>query len=229
MTECYNFLRLVDRDCIVKFVTSNKTGTRDVVLQTIKESGQVTVEELAQAADVSPVTVRHHVNVLQAEGLIEATAVRRKVGRPYYVYALSEKGQELFPKRYVSLTNRLLSELKSRLPADTVAEIFKGVVDGVITEHEGAFEHLSLEEKLDYLVQLLGKEGFLARWERDETSYKLIEYSCPYISVGSKHSDVCNIDKELMLNVLQLPVQQHSCMLEGADCCEFSVAAETIR
>lgn len=212
----------------MKFVTSNKKlSTRDVVLQTIQAFSQVTVDDLAQAAEVSPVTVRHHVHSLQAEGLIEATAVRRKVGRPYYVYTLSEKGQETFPKRYVSLTNRLLSELKSRLPADTVSDIFKGVVDGVITEHEGAFEHLPFEGKLDYLVKILGKEGFLARWERDDDSYKLIEYSCPYISVGSKHTDVCNIDKELMLNVLKMPIQQHSCMLEGADCCEFSVAAES--
>lgn len=209
----------------MKSVTSKrKNNTRDTILQAIKATPQITVDGLAQAANISPVTVRHHVNALMAEGLIEAESVRRKVGRPYYVYSLSEQGQELFPRRYVSLTNRLLDELKARLPAEEVTEIFKGVVEGVVAEHEGSFEHLAIENKLDYLVKLLGQEGFLARWEKGTDGYKLIEYSCPYLSVGTQHTDVCNIDKELMLTVLQTPIQQHSCMLDGADCCEFSFA-----
>lgn len=175
--------------------------------------------------EVSPVTVRHHLNGLQADGLIESDSVRRKVGRPYFVYSISEKGQELFPKRYVRLTSRLLEELKNRLPASTLQDIMQGVVQGVIADHEGQFEHLPLEERLNYLVELLAEEGFLAEWQKDENGYTITEYSCPYISVGQKHTEVCTFDKELMLQVIQSPVTQHSCMLEGADCCEFSIAA----
>ena len=61
-----------------------KRTTRDIILHTIKSSPQSTVEELAGAADISPVTVRHHLNALQAEGTIESATIRRKVGRPYY-------------------------------------------------------------------------------------------------------------------------------------------------
>jgi predicted ArsR family transcriptional regulator len=158
-----------------------------------------------------------------ADNLIEATAVRRKVGRPYYTYSLSADGQELFPKRYVRLTSRILNELKARLPEEMVAEIFKGVVQGIIAEHAGEFESLPMESKLDYLVDMLGEEGFLSSWEKTADGYKVVEYSCPYISVGHEHSEVCTFDKELMLTVLQTPVHQHSCMLEGATCCEFSL------
>ena len=67
----------------MKSVTSKrKNNTRDTILQAIKSTPQITVDGLAQAADISPVTVRHHVNALLAEGLIEAESVRRKVGRP---------------------------------------------------------------------------------------------------------------------------------------------------
>jgi predicted ArsR family transcriptional regulator len=211
----------------VKYVTNNqKQSTREVILHTIKASPESTIDTLAEAADVSPVTVRHHVNSLLADGMIEATAVRRKVGRPYFVYTLSENGQELFPKRYVRLTSRLLDELKTRLPDDMVAEIFKGVVQAILADHAGEFETLSMEKRLDYLVAMLGDEGFLSSWEKTADGYKLIEYSCPYISVGHEHSEVCTFDKELMLTVLQMPVQQHSCMLEGASCCEFSLTTE---
>ncbi len=211
----------------MKSVSSkNKQSTRDLILLKIKSSQQANVEELAEAANVSPVTVRHHLNSLQAEGLIEATSVRRKVGRPYYVYSISEKGQELFPKRYVRLTSRLLDELKARLPAELVNDVFSSVVEGVIDDHRGQFEHLPIEKRLDYLVELLGDEGFLAEWEKVDGRYTITEYSCPYLSVGRTHTEICTFDKELIVNVLQTPVEQHSCMLQGADCCEFSVTVD---
>jgi predicted ArsR family transcriptional regulator len=204
-----------------------KRTTRDVILHSIKSSPHSTVEELAEAADVSPVTVRHHLNALLAAGSIEAASVRRKVGRPYYVYSLSEQGQELFPKRYVRLTNRLLGQMKDRLPQTLIDEIFAGVVDNVLEEHRGEFEHLPLEGRLEYLVNLLAEEGFLSTWEKTDTGFRLVEYSCPYLSIGAAHAEICTFDKKLMDGVLQLPVQQESCMLHGADCCQFTVSITT--
>ncbi|MCA9948109.1 MAG: DeoR family transcriptional regulator [Anaerolineales bacterium] len=211
----------------MKTITSkNKQSTREIILHAIKTSSQANIEKLAEVADVSPVTVRHHINTLQAAGLIESESIRRKVGRPYYVYSLSEKGQELFPKRYIRLTTRLLDELKARLPEEVVQEVFNSVVQGVLDDHEGEYEHLPFENKLDYLVGLLGDEGFTSTWERSELGYILREHSCPYISIGQHHNEICTIDTELIINVLQAPIKQHSCLLQGADCCEFVIAEE---
>ncbi|MFZ1397769.1 MAG: ArsR family transcriptional regulator [Candidatus Promineifilaceae bacterium] len=213
------------KDSIVKSVTSKgKQSTRDLILHALKSSAQSNIESLADAADVSPITVRHHLNSLQAEGLIEVESVRRKVGRPYYVYSLTEKGNELFPQKYFSLTNRLLEELKDRLPPETVNEIFISLVERMMEERSGEFEGLSFEGRLNYVVNLLATEGFLARWEKTEDGrYQIIEYSCPYISMGQQHTEVCTLDKQLMINVLGTAVEQHSCMLQGDDCCQFTL------
>ncbi len=209
----------------MKSVTSKeKQSTRDLILHTLKAAAQSNIESLAQAADVSPITVRHHLNSLQADGLIEVESVRRKVGRPFYVYSLTEKGNELFPQKYFSLTNRLLEELKDRLPPETVNEIFISLVQRILEERAGEFEELSFEERLNYVIHLLGTEGFLARWEKmADGRYQIIEYSCPYISMGQQHAEVCTLDKQLMITVLGTAVEQHSCMLDGDDCCQFTM------
>lgn len=209
----------------MKSVSSKgKQSTRDLILHALKSSAQSPIDTLAEAAEISPVTVRHHLNALQAEGLIEVESIRRKVGRPYYVYSLSEKGHELFPQKYFSLTNRLLEELKDRLPAETVNEIFISLVERMMEEHAGKFEGLPFEERLNYVINLLGTEGFLARWEKmADGRYQIIEYSCPYISMGHQHTEVCTLDKQLMITVLGTAVEQHSCMLQGDDCCQFTL------
>lgn len=213
----------------MKTVSDNaKQSTRDIILHTIKRRNQATVDELAEAANVSPVTVRHHLNALQADGLLETDSVRRKVGRPYYVYSLSDQGHELFPKRYVRLSTRLLAELKDRFPSEVVVELFETAVQRVVEENEAEFRGLSFEKRLDFLVKLLAEEGFLSRWEKDDQGYRIIEYSCPYVSLGQEHGEVCTFDKNLIIAVLQTDVHQHSCILKGDNCCEFSISEQAL-
>jgi predicted ArsR family transcriptional regulator len=205
--------------------SKGKQNTKDIILRTLKSSNQAKVGELANAADVSPVTVRHHLNSLQAENLIEVSSVRRKVGRPYYVYSLSDKGHELFPQKYMRLTDRLLDVLKAQLPPETVSQLFNGIVQTIVDEHRSKIEDLSIEERLTYLVSLLAEEGFLARWERSNGEYRLTEFSCPYYSLVDRHSEICMFDKALIVNVLQTPVTQQSCITDGGHCCEFTFPA----
>lgn len=207
----------------MKIVTGNSKNTRDIILETLKATNQATVEELAKAADVSPVTVRHHLNVLQAEGFLTASSIRRKIGRPHYIYSLSDTGHELFPKRYALLSSRLLDELKNRFSGEIIADLFKGVVQRITTDHKGEFETLRFEDKLNYVIHLLEKEGFLAQWELIDGQYQLTEYSCPYVSIGQEHTEVCTFDKGLIQIVLNTEIEQHSCMIRGDTCCQFTI------
>jgi predicted transcriptional regulator len=46
----------------------------------------MSVEQIAKSLGVKPVTVRHHLNVLKAGGMIEAEQLRGKVGRPTMLF-----------------------------------------------------------------------------------------------------------------------------------------------
>lgn len=215
-------------DFIVKVISSKQgKSTREIILHAIKASNHSTVGTLAKAADISPVTVRHHLNSLQADNLITSESVRRKVGRPYYVYSLSQEGAELFPKRYVQLSSRLLDELKTHLPSEQVKTIVSNIAAGILNDYKGEYENLPFEQQLDFLVKLLNSEGFLSSWEKTEEGYSLIEYSCPYLSVSKEHNELCSFDTELILGVLQTTVEHRSCMIQGAEHCEFTMSRQT--
>jgi predicted ArsR family transcriptional regulator len=202
----------------------SKDSTRDIILRALKNTTGATVDELAEVADVSPVTVRHHLNALQGEGLLLSDTVRRKVGRPHYVYSLSEDGHELFPKKYARLSSRLLQEMKHQFSPEMVSELFDHVVSRIVEENRKDFENLSFRQRLNFLVELLAEEGFLARWEETEQGeFRLIETSCPYISVGQSHDEICSFDTGLMSAIMSTEVKQHSCMLGGDSCCQFTI------
>src|SRR5690242_11106290 len=76
---------------------------RAEVLRHIQVNGSASIKDLEGAIGVTTTAVREQVAHLLHEGFIQATRVRGEVGRPYYVYSLTAKAQDLFPKDYAAL------------------------------------------------------------------------------------------------------------------------------
>jgi len=202
------------------------TQTRDIILRTLRSRGKCSVNDLAQASLVSPVSVRHHLSNLQAESLVSVEDERHGVGRPRQLFSLTESGLDLFPSRYVRLTNRLLDEIKESMPGRKVEQLFTGVASTMVADVARRLEGLPLEQRLERMVELLTEEGFDAQIERQEGRILIREISCPYFRIGRKHPEVCAVDQAFIATALSLPVERVTCQLEGADTCTFSVALE---
>ena len=200
------------------------SSTHDDILRAIKAQGRVTVAELAARTQITPVSVRHHLTSLQAEGLVKSIEVRQGVGRPRLVYSLTEAGQERFPARYLRLSERLLDQLKTTLPPAALEEMFTRMGEGMVAENKARFEGKRLEEKMALLMELLGTEGFLAKWNRTGETISLTEYSCPYLRIGQRHPEVCAIDQTVIQQLLNASVEKTTCVLDGADRCVFVIS-----
>jgi len=203
-------------------------STRDVILRTLRSRGKCAVKELADAARISPVSVRHHLSNLQAEGLVEIEEIRHGVGRPRQVFSLTDRAMDLFPSRYFSLTHRLLGEIKDNLPPNTVDAIFSGVAATMAGDYAESLAGLPLEERLQRLVESLSLEGFDAEVERIGDRILIHELSCPYYRIGREHPEVCLVDQTFIATALSLPVEKVTCLLNGHSHCTFSIPQETV-
>jgi predicted ArsR family transcriptional regulator len=199
------------------------TGTRETILRTLRGRGRCTVNDLADASGVSPVSVRHHLASLQAEGLIDAEEVRHGVGRPRLVFSLSESGLDHFPSRYYHLTRRLLSEIKVRMPENQVDDLMAGLAETMAHSYAAELGQLPLTQRLERLIELLNQEGFDADVQRDGDTVLIRELSCPYYRMGQQHPEVCMIDKAFIAAALSLPVERVTCLLDGDAHCTFSI------
>jgi predicted ArsR family transcriptional regulator len=200
-------------------------STRERVLQTLLKQHRCTINELAEAVDINPISVRHHISKLQADGLVSSDEERHGVGRPRQLYFLTEAGMEHFPTRYMRLAIRLLEQLKEQIPAEMVNQLFMQMATDLVEKYASPAktQGLSTEQRLEFVKGLLKNEGFDIEWERVGDNYYIREVSCPYLHVGQNHPEVCWIDQTLISAVLDLPTEKVKCVLNGDNNCTYVV------
>jgi DeoR family transcriptional regulator, suf operon transcriptional repressor len=196
-------------------------STRDRVLQTLLNQQRCTINELAEAVDINPISVRHHINKLQADGLVDTAEEKHGVGRPRRFYFLTERGREHFPTRYLRLTLRLLEQLKETVPQPLVNKLFTQMAQDLAASYKMELEGLTLEERLDLVKDLLTNEGFTVDWEKQGDQIQIRESNCPYFRIGQNHPEVCSVDQTLISTVLSVPAEKIQCMLYGDTYCTY--------
>jgi predicted ArsR family transcriptional regulator len=200
--------------------------TRDKVLKTLLTHPRRTINELADEVGISPISIRHHISSLSAEGLVNSDEERHGVGRPRQVFFLTESGVEQFPTRYVRLTIRLLEQLKETMPAALVKQLFTQMAQELAKDlaADANTQGLTMEERLDLVKSILQQEGFTIEWEQQGDQYQIREISCPYYFVGQDHPEVCAVDQILISTMLSSPAEKTKCILNGDTYCTYVVS-----
>ncbi len=200
-------------------------GTKDKILKTLLRQPHRTITDLAEAVGITPISVRHHLTNLEMEGLVAAEEEKHGVGRPRLVYTLTEAGMEKFPTKYLRLTTRLLAQMKESMPGPVVRNLFNQIAEDLAREYTDQMQGMSMEERLDFVKDLLSREGFTVEWERQGDEYQIHEISCPYYQIGVAHPEVCTVDQTLISRMLAVPASKVQCILDGGVHCTYVVQA----
>jgi predicted ArsR family transcriptional regulator len=199
--------------------------TRQKIVELLRERGQATVKELADAVGLTQMAVRHHLNVLYGENLVTTSSVRRKgqPGRPQLVYALTEAANTLFPEDYYRLTDYLLDELKATLGPADLEELLRRIASRITAKGPPIRSGQPPEERLDQLVQFLGEKGYAAQWEKEASHYVIRILTCPYRQVAREHDEICGLDMQMIKDSLDTDPVQTSCMAHGDQYCTYEI------
>ncbi len=195
--------------------------TRQAIMQALRRAGSCTVSDLATVAGISHITVRHHLNRLQAEGLVAVEEKRQPIGRPVYHFRLTEAGKGQFPQQYSLLVRHLLDELKQSLPLDRVDALIGALAGAMAADIRQEFASLTAGERMERLIAVLTREGVTAQWQQGPDGLRLVEYHCPYYLVGQQHPELCQIDAALIRTALDAEVERRTCLLAGDTACTY--------
>jgi len=197
--------------------------TREHILKILQERGQATVDELSEELQLTSATIRHHLDTLRGEGLVEAPSIRRRStpGRPQYIYTLTEAADQHFPKNYAGLANMMLSEIKERLQPEQVDDVLHSIARRIAGEFLPGPAGEDFENRLNRAVAFLNDKGYMASCAKNEAGFSLQITNCPYRNVAHTHAQICKIDKSLISQLLDITPRRLSHMSSGGESCTF--------
>ena len=205
--------------------------TKQQILTLLKRTGSATVEEAAGALAVASMTARQHLVGLERDGLIEAQKVKRSNGRPHYLYTLTLRGEETFPRRYDLLAEILLDEI-GRLegrdieplsPGEKRSLLVQRSADRMVERYRFQVEGRSLEDRVAAVTNVLHLIGGFAEWLRNDDGFEIRDYNCVFSRLLTASQNGCEWHVRLLTQLLQYPVQ-HEHVVDGrVQCCRYLI------
>ncbi len=183
-------------------------------------AGSRTVNELADALELTDNAVRAHLAGLERDGLVEQEGVRRGIGKPAHVFRLTEEAESLFPKAYAFLAAELVRELRERVGEDTLATAIRAI--GLRTGQGAGIRGADAAERLGGVLTLLESLGADVEVVQEAEAAQVRGHSCPLSELVSEEPRTCEFLEGFLEGALGTPVRQH-CEHGARPRCRFEV------
>src|SRR5579864_1529244 len=134
-------------------------STRGKIITLLRRRSR-TVEELAEALDLTDNAVRAHLVALERDGLVQQHGMRRSSSKPAYIYDLTPAAEDLFPKAYGQVLDQLLRELHEYMTPDEIEAVMRTI--GRRLAEQQHVPSGELRTRLEAAIDVLNELGGLA-------------------------------------------------------------------
>jgi predicted ArsR family transcriptional regulator len=148
---------------------------------------------------------------------------RHDIGRPSYVYSLTERAEEQ-SAHYPRLVDRMVRRLAALPESEPLlARVFDGVADDVAGVYRPQITGTTVEARVVETSIALKEEGIVDHWRKDADGYHLMNTSCPYRKAAEASDAPCHADHRVVELLVGAPVEQVSRIVDGQHMCEYLV------
>ncbi len=183
------------------------SSTRQQIIAMLQTKKYLSAQEISRALQLTPANIRHHLGILEEEGVIEVVNHRktRGRGRPIKIFTLT---QQAISHNLDGLASALLEELSPNNQSNT-PKIFFARIASRLAQPEIP-SNPSLTKRLFHAIQRLNDMHYQARWEAHADAPRIYLEHCPYAAILPDHPELCLLDANLLNKLLDHPVTQTS-------------------
>jgi predicted ArsR family transcriptional regulator len=208
---------------------SNGDGTpADRIAETLRLHGPLTAADIAREHGCGVVAVRSQLRTMEAAGFVARSTERRPIGRPVSRYALTERAETLFPKRYDLFSERLVEAIVREFGEEGLDAIFARWEDELFERLDATLPRAP-QARLEALARLQTENGFMASVLSDEEGVALVERNCPIAAIAARHPQICRHEAALFGRTLKWKTTLHTCQASGDAACVFQIGRATKR
>jgi predicted ArsR family transcriptional regulator len=198
--------------------------SRQRIIHHLKKNDWVSVADLSKKVGITPMAVRQHLIALERQGMIHNVVKKTGIGRPVYLYGLTDRAESIFPKAYGRFINEVFQTIEDSEGRNKIDSIFKARKDKILSEREGVLSELPGQgDKVRTMAEMLNQNGYMVELEEIESGYNLKQFNCPINEVAQKYNEACKYELELYRDLFGGGVQRSSCLSNGDTSCSYFI------
>lgn len=183
--------------------------------------------DLAREFGLSTNAVRQQFILLERDGLVTASNVRRGKTKPTVEYRLTAAAEKYFPQYYDRMLNAILREVRSTGGGDAVAAIFESMSRRQAERLNANVEKRPIAERVAALTDLLRESGVEAKAEETAAGFTIREQNCPYAETVGEHPEICGLIRSVIGDVVAPRVVQTDSLATGGTECRFEITTDS--
>ena len=202
-------------------------SSREKVVFYLKTAGPLTARELAERLGVTAIAVRQHLQGLEAEGLVDRSERRGRVGRPAHEWTLTPAAERRCPDRHRDLLVGLLGAVRQVFGEDGLRDLLKAWTDGE-AGRSAAFvsKSDSLATRLEALTALRRDQGYMAECHAaDDGTFHFVENHCPIADAARECAGICECELLVLEAILGAEVERIEHIGAGDRRCAYRIGA----
>ncbi len=180
-------------------------STREKILAFLERRGTASAVELSKALKLTSANIRHHLRILQNEGVIVPLRVGQTSGRgrPAYLYALRDQQKAHNLER---LCSALLQYLRSAGTSHELDMQLRSIAQELVAK-KATSTTMSITQRLIITTNILNEMSYRASWEAHREAPTIKFSHCPYASIVDSFPELCQIDRYLLETLMHLPIE----------------------
>ncbi len=206
-------------------------GVRAELLVALKRAQPMTAHELGGQFGLTANALRRHLKVLEEDGLVDFAREVRGVGAPVYSYSLTEAGEALFPRRYLSMLATALDALYTANGREAVTAVLETEWERWADEAGPVVEALPMDERVAMVAELLSAKGYMAEAVEltppGKTALSTLRiHNCALGEIAERFPDACVVEARVLERLLGVPLIRGAHRVDGCGHCDYGVLSQ---
>lgn len=197
--------------------------TRGKIVAELRKRGSASAADLASHFRLSPNAIRQQLVVLERDGLVAETPVRRGPTKPTLEFSLTREADALFPQRYDRLLASVLREVRRQYGDAGVGRIFDSISSRAVARAKKTVTGGKPEERVAQLTDLLRHDGVVAEYNLIDGGFALHEHNCPYSAVTKENPEMCAVVHHMIDETIGGTMEQTESLATGGKECRFEM------
>ncbi|MEQ9408959.1 MAG: MarR family transcriptional regulator [Fuerstiella sp.] len=193
------------------------------LLDHLHRTGGADVQQICELLHVTRNAVRQRIARLEGLGFLTSSQRSQPRGRPRNVYQVTADGLHSLGEDYRQLAVVFWEAIVGLEDSAVREQLISQVRDRLADRFRHKLSGSSAGERLDQLAEEMKASGFNVESDHSAELPILRETNCPFPMLADVDETICQVERQVLEQVLGVSVEFKNRCRDGHHCCEFEV------